>query len=515
MSRAERANRRAKRAERRDAAREERRAFLAARQRRSARERRPPARLGGEGAGDYTTEEEDEVGAEETETNRLAAATAAAAENPGGLRVRFTLKRRRSPGVDGAGAGPSSSRPRVRAAQAPALASSAPPRALRATRSNAAFAWLLRDRAAPGSYAPQLGDEVAYIARGHWEHLSGRNDKRASRPWRFVPGLRHVEPAKVVQLRYRISQDGRDETVARMRLKLADPGSENRGAEFDVDLPPLGDDADFVIPLARYREALAKKWRPDDPCAVVWRDFEHEETWYYGVVHAQNPDVDAQWRGSPWNALVVEYYNTPNPSEKFQMHSFWELHDPADVAARTRQERRREDRGGGGGGGGDEPPPASTSSSSSSSFPEALRVALLTKTEAAARDRRFAVFAETVGCDVSFPQMDGSSANYCSIVPLPMALDTIARRLRAGYYRQPESFAHDVETIRRNCERFNGAASEYSKLAAALEETLASDVPPTNRDASALGVEPTAAVGDGIDADGTRGEGSRGRRRGR
>ena len=128
-------------------------------------------------------------------------------------------------------------RPRVRAAQAPSLASSAPPRALRATRSNAAFAWLLRDRAAPGSYAPQLGDEVAYIARGHWEHLSGRNDKRASRPWRFVPGLRHVEPAKVVQLRYRISQDGRDETVARMRLKLADPGSENRGAEFDVDLP--------------------------------------------------------------------------------------------------------------------------------------------------------------------------------------------------------------------------------------------------------------------------------------
>ena len=111
--------------------------------------------------------------------------------------------------------------------------------------------------------------------------------------------------------------------------------------------------------------------------------------------------------------------------------------------------------------------------------------------------------------------MDGSSANYCSIVPLPMALDTIARRLRAGYYRQPESFAHDVETIRRNCERFNGAASEYSKLAAAREETLASDVPPTNRDATALGVEPTAAVGDGIDADGTRGEGSRGRRRGR
>ena len=334
---------------------------------------------------------------------------------------------------------------------------------------------------------------MAYIARGHWEHLSGRNDKRASRPWRFVPGLRHVEPAKVVQLRYRISQDGRDETVARMRLKLADPGSENRGAEFDVDLPARRRRG-FRDPAARHREALAK-WRPDDPCAVVWRDFEHEESWFYGVVDAQIPDVDAQWRGSPWNALVVEYYNTPNPSEKFQMHSFWELHDPADVAARTRQERRREDRGGGGGGGGAEPPPASTTSSSSSSFPEALRVALLTKTEAAARDRRFAVFAETVGCDVSFPQMDGSSANYCSIVPLPMALDTIARRLRAGYYRQPESFAHDVETIRRNCERFNGAASEYSKPAAALEETLASDVPPTNRDATALGVSPRPRSG--------------------
>ena len=262
-----------------------------------------------------------------------------------------------------------------------------------------------------------------------------------------------------------------------------------------MDLPPLGDDADFVIPLARYREALAKKWRPDDPCAVVWRDFEHEETWYYGVVHAQNPDVDAQWRGSPWNALVVEYYNTPNPSEKFQMHSFRSSTTPRTLP------RERGKRGGG------KTAAVAAAAAATSRRPHPHRhhrhlpfpkrfASLCSRRRRRRRaigDLRFS--PRRSGATSRSRRWTARSANYCSIVPLPMALDTIARRLRAGYYRQPESFAHDVETIRRNCERFNGAASEYSKLAAALEETLASDVPPTNRDATALGVGPRPRSG--------------------
>ena len=93
---------------------------------------------------------------------------------------------------------------------------------------------------------------------------------------------------------------------------------------------------------------------------------------------------------------------------------------------------------------------------------------------------------------MSFPQVDGSRVNYCSLVPLPMALDLILKRLASGYYRQVEAFKHDLATLRGNCELFNGDGSEYTTSAVALERELCENLQTVDIDRPIVGVEPAS-----------------------
>jgi len=61
-----------------------------------------------------------------------------------------------------------------------------------------------------------------YIAQGHAQHLESRNNKFASKPLTSVPGMHYIEPVRVKELSYIISQDEKHETVPTLRLWLAD-----------------------------------------------------------------------------------------------------------------------------------------------------------------------------------------------------------------------------------------------------------------------------------------------------
>ena len=394
------------------------------------------------------------------------------------LRVRFTMKRSRDardepepePGGEEAEAGGSR--------RAPSRGDGAGG-ASRARRTKTAYAWLLRDRPRLGeSYVPQLGDELVYVPHGHHAFLERRVNKAARRPWLSVgePGSwRHYEPARCAEVRYVISQDGSSrETTAVVRLRLADPASANAGAEFELELPRL-EDADFLVPAHRFRAAAARRWREGDVCAVCWQegagpDGEPADAWYRGVVkrdalalantNASRPETSASasdpWRGSPWNALAVEYADVADPEERTQDHSFWELHDER-VAPRLG---------------------ALGNASDERSDPDAPRLDDATTRRLADRVRRarakpqYDVFLDEIDAGASFPQRDGSDANYCALVPLPVSLDLVARRLKHRYYRALGGFLHDVRTIRSNCELFNGLDSEYTEAAAKLEREL-------------------------------------------
>jgi hypothetical protein len=406
-----------------------------------------------------------------------------------GLRVRFTMKRSRddadfrdSDEAGGSGSGPR--RAHLRDETDNDVGSS---RAYR--RTHAAYAWLLRDRpSTPGeSYVPQLGDALVYVPRGHHAFLERRANKAAQRPWLAVgaPGSwRHAEPARASAVRYAISREDGDETVAVLTLRLADPASTNFGVEFELELPRL-EDADFLVPAHRFRAGAARGWRPDDRCAVCWRDAGADgalvDTWYRGVVvrdarstaaattSDENATSDPQWRGSPWNALAVEYSDVADEEDKMQDHSFWELFD--DDAPRD----ERND-------------------------PDAPRLDDATSRRLGDRVRRarakpqYDVFVDEIEADAFFPQRDGSEANYCALVPVPLSLDLVARRLRNRYYRALGGFLHDVRTIRENCELFNGLDSEYTEAAARLERELTNGYACANAAAPVEGVASAATM---------------------
>ena len=55
---------------------------------------------------------------------------------------------------------------------------------------------------------------------------------------------------------------------------------------------------------------------------------------------------------------------------------------------------------------------------------------------------------------------------YTAVVPLPLALPDLVRRLRNGYYRHVEALQHDASTIASNAELYNGAGSDVANTAA-------------------------------------------------
>jgi len=467
---------RAERASRRETAREDRVARRAARRaavRRTNRPRRATRRLVDEDTEteeeyedeDEEDEDEDERGRMETDDEDEQNETAPAnGERANGLRVRFTMKRSRDDADfrdsdEAGGSGPR--RARVRAADNAGGSSSAH------RRKHAAYAWLLRDRpSTPGeSYVPQLGDALVYVPRGHHAFLERRANKAARRPWLAVgaPGSwRHAEPARAAAVRYAISREDEDETVAVLTLRLADPASANFGAEFELELPRL-EDADFLVPAHRFRAGAARGWRPDDRCAVCWRDAGADgalvDTWYRGVVvrdarstaaattSDENATSDPQWRGSPWNALAVEYSDVADEEDKMQDHSFWELFD-------------------------DDAPHDERIDPDAPRLDDATSRRLGDRVRRARAKPQYDVFVDEIEADAFFPQRDGSDANYCALVPVPLSLDLVARRLRNRYYRALGGFLHDVRTIRENCELFNGLDSEYTEAAARLEREL-------------------------------------------
>ncbi len=75
----------------------------------------------------------------------------------------------------------------------------------------------------------QLGDDVVYLREGHAAYLAATHDKRRP-PWQEVmsrgrDSMRAAEHCGVAGLDYRMSEDGRALTVARITLTIADRNS--------------------------------------------------------------------------------------------------------------------------------------------------------------------------------------------------------------------------------------------------------------------------------------------------
>ena len=438
----------------------------------TGRNRSRPERLGNVVSGDEDDEDDDEE--EHRAPQRV---------------VRFTMKRRRDDGDDDDATGAGGSRD---------VRSRGNETTHTAARPYTSYAWLLGDTNTRGaSYTPQLGDELVYVPHGHHLFLENCANKVAARPWLGVTAhvWRQHEPVRVVGLRYRISGDTVGaETVAVVTLRLADTGDDvgssqrhegdaggsmrdagssrhqsipkSTPIEFEVELPKL-DDADFLVPAHRWRAAFKKKWKENNHCAVSWdvldADGESNNVWYSCVVlscgapgasgGAGGPSSAGQWQTSPWNKLQIKYHNQSDVEE----HSFWELHDEhvsRDLESQTQASDAEAPR---------------LAKQVSRKLSDRVRSAIRNTSD-------YDVFSSEIGNHVSFPQRDGSDVNYVSLVPVPVSLDLLYRRLKNGYYRHVSGFCHDVETIATNCILFNGEDSEYTAMARKLQQELTNGV---------------------------------------
>ncbi|XP_053319259.1 chromatin remodeling regulator CECR2 [Spea bombifrons] len=67
------------------------------------------------------------------------------------------------------------------------------------------------------------------------------------------------------------------------------------------------------------------------------------------------------------------------------------------------------------------------------------------------------------------PVDESYAPDYYNIITCPMDLSRVEQRLCSGYYLTKEQFINDVKTIFKNCARYNGQDSEYTRMAENVE----------------------------------------------
>ncbi|KAK9915369.1 hypothetical protein WJX75_008121 [Coccomyxa subellipsoidea] len=326
-------------------------------------------------------------------------------------------------------------------------------------RSIKAYSWLQVLAQTPGVYVPQLGDDVVYLQQGHRLYFEKMNDKRRG-PWDTVISnaagsrgcrMRQAEPARVVALRYEVSADAHHDTMAVLRLALADEASPLAGREFEVEMPPPHHgQAEFIVLRSRFDASVQRDWHVGDKCQVYYPDEEPGRgQWWAGqvVVDQQSflePEEARQLLENPWGSESLW--------ERFTIH--WDEPVGADPSQQSPWEMFNED-----------VQPEEVLAEAPALEPS-LQLRASAALERLSRAPRFQLFHETPTPDAVFSTGDEDTPVwYTAVVPLPLAIPDLLERVRSGYYRQPQALQHDARTIASNAVLFNGDGSEVALLA--------------------------------------------------
>ncbi|GJT31922.1 bromodomain-containing protein [Tanacetum coccineum] len=154
---------------------------------------------------------------------------------------------------------------------------------------------------------------------GHQEYIESRNSQERG-PWmKYKEKIKDTEICLVDDIKYK-SLPGSGESCCKIRLIFIDPLSKVSDKHFELTLPELVDDPDFLVEKTRYDSSLERDWSPGDRCSVWWNE-EGGGCWWDGRIVSIS-DKSADFPGSQWERFNVEY-----DADDVHRHSPWELHD--------------------------------------------------------------------------------------------------------------------------------------------------------------------------------------------
>ena len=279
-------------------------------------------------------------------------------------------------------------------------------------------------------YTPQVGDEVYYFAQGHMEHLREFPEHK-SPPWLGFQRNWPVVQCRIDSISYEFPTAAMSRRCSSLLavvnltvtgyptrwntqhagllpLDFSPPkvtrhrGSENNAFSVTLRKYQL---PDYLVPDYQYVKAMRVQWREQMRIEVDYVDGVNENNMeitktYSGIIQGIGDSDPDSWPDSPWNCLEIKWYSE---EERTDSVSPWEACHYAHLDLRIQVENLPR-------------------------LADDISVRILRLVRKLSADELFKEFSAPVDREL-FP-------DYYSIIPLPMDLGLVERRLESGYYRK-------------------------------------------------------------------------------
>jgi hypothetical protein len=279
-------------------------------------------------------------------------------------------------------------------------------------------------------YAPQVGDHVLYFPQGHLEHLNAFPESRRP-PWMLFSHRWPVVECKILSVEYELPTSAElkksTSVIAKIGLLLLGRpvkwGNASPGAMYTSFAPPResrhsqatelvfqvslrsSSAPDFLVPWHVYMKACSVQWSPGLTFVSYFKEIdgngEINMVQYPGTIIKVSDRDRNDWPQSSWECLQITWNNDLD-DESVSRISPWDAVAPSTMAA--------------------------TQETLSTCLPDTLNKALIAHITKLMDDPQMEAFAYPVDSQVF--------SDYYCIIPVPMFLDLIKRRLETKYYRQ-------------------------------------------------------------------------------